>query len=93
MQVLEVVQEPYATIIFAVFACASLLLVMFGNTKRSAVLSCVILTVGMIITALWPNPGTKYKVTFADEAQKQQILEQYEVVDVDGLVYTIREKE
>ena len=35
---------------------------------------------------------TQYKVTISDEVQMNEFLEQYEIIDQEGKIYTIREK-
>lgn len=58
--------------------------------------SFVVLLVTTLIATVFSKPETyetHYKVTISDEVSMNEFLEQYEIVDQEGKIYTIKERE
>ena len=58
--------------------------------------SFVVLLVTTLIVTVFSKPEyyeTHYKVTISDEVSMNEFLEQYEIVDQEGKIYTIKERE
>ena len=72
---------------------------MFGDnfkTKLVGILSstiCLICLVCGIIIANQPSDIKQYQVTIDDEVSMIEFYEKYEVINVEGKIWTIREKE
>lgn len=47
----------------------------------------------IIFQCIFPDKFIKYKVTISEEVSMTEFYEKYEIIDVDGAIYTIREKE
>lgn len=47
----------------------------------------------IIFQCIFPVKFIKYKVTISDEVSMTEFYEKYEIIDVDGAIYTIRDKE
>lgn len=45
-----------------------------------------------IFECAFPEKYIKYKVTISEEVSMTEFYELYEIIDVDGAIYTIREK-
>lgn len=51
---------------------------------------------GTIVGAIFEEPAeyqTQYQVTVSDEVSMNEFYERYEVIDIDGKIYTVAEKE
>lgn len=61
---------------------------------RSFVVFCIAIIIGYVGCAnlSLPTESYTYDVTISDEAKLADFLEQYEIIDQKGKVYTIREK-
>lgn len=46
----------------------------------------------IIFQCIFPDKFIKYKVTISEEVSMVEFYEKYEIIDVDGMIYTIREK-
>ena len=46
----------------------------------------------IIFEAIIPEKYVKYKVTVTEDVSMTEFYKQYEIIDVDGKIYTIREK-
>ena len=46
----------------------------------------------IIFEAILPEKYVKYKVTISEEVSMTEFNDRYEIIDVDGKIYTIREK-
>lgn len=59
-----------------------------------AFLGCIlgIFIYAIIFHAIVPDKYIKYKVTISEDVSMTEFYEQYEIIDVDGKIYTIREK-
>lgn len=62
---------------------------------RSFVVFCIAIIIGYVGCAnlSLPTESYTYDVTISDEAKLADFLEQYEIIDQKGKVYTIREKD
>lgn len=81
------------------------IVVMFGSliliTKNiyfgivSFIIGCILSIVGMISNIIIDKPTGKYeyKVTISDEVNLVEFNEKYEIINQEGLIYTIKEKE
>lgn len=52
--------------------------------------------VGFLFGTLWDEPveyETHYKVTIDDTVSMNEFLEQYEIIDQEGKIYTVRERQ
>lgn len=47
----------------------------------------------IIFQCIFPVKFIKYKVTISEEVSMVEFCDMYEIIDVDGAIYTIREKE
>lgn len=47
----------------------------------------------LIVSAVQYTPGKEYKVTVSDEVSFDDFMEKYEIVDQEGSIYTVRERE
>jgi hypothetical protein len=67
--------------------------------KVLRIIGGIILAVGVIISFadLWystePSDIKQYKVTISDSVSMVEFNEKYDVIEVEGKIYTIREKE
>lgn len=52
-----------------------------------------ILAYAIIFQCIFPVKFIKYKVTISENVSMTEFIEKYEIIDVDGMIYTIREKE
>ena len=48
---------------------------------------------GIIFHVVIPEKYVKYKVTISESVSMTEFNEQYEIIDIDGKIYTIRERE
>lgn len=46
----------------------------------------------IIFQCIFPIKFIKYKVTVSEEVSMTEFYDKYEIIDVDGAIYTIREK-
>lgn len=57
----------------------------------------VAIVIGVSVLAGWitakPQYETQYKVTVPDEVSMNEFFEHYEIIDQEGKIYTVREKE
>lgn len=47
----------------------------------------------IIFQCIFPVKFIKYKVVISEEVSMTEFYERYEIIDVDGAIYTIRDKE
>lgn len=73
---------------FAIDLCNDLSDGIFG-----AIAGCVvgIFAYAIIFQCIFPVKFIKYKVTISEEVSMVEFYEKYEIIDVDGAIYTIRE--
>ena len=45
----------------------------------------------IIFQCIFPDKFIKYKVTISEEVSMTEFYEKYEIIDVDGAIYTIKE--
>lgn len=66
----------------------------FSDGIIGAIAGCVvgILAYAIIFECAFPEKYIKYKVTISEEVSMVEFYEKYEIIDVDGTIYTIREK-
>ena len=58
-----------------------------------SILVYLLATLIAVVVAPPKTYETHYKVTISDEVSMNEFLEQYEIVDQEGKIYTIKEKE
>lgn len=83
------------TLIGFVLAVISLVWFMLIYDDAEIMVSVFIIFWGLIIwgaTWLDGDSETRYKVTISEEVSMVEFCEKYEVIDVDGMIYTIKEK-
>ena len=86
-------------ILLIVFLVIGVFFCMLGvsiKTKLIGVLSltiCLICFVSGIIIAKQPSDIKQYQVTISDNVSMVEFNEKYDVIKVEGKIYTIREKE
>ena len=89
--------------IIAFFACVILFMMIgmaFDFFKDlsygifGAIAGCIvgIFAYAIIFQCIFPVKFIKYKVTISEEVSMTEFYEKYEIIDVDGAIYTIREK-
>lgn len=52
----------------------------------------VLLGTGLGVNGLPTEYETQYKVTISDDVQMNEFLDKYEIVDQEGKIYTVRER-
>lgn len=59
-----------------------------------AIVGCIvgIFAYAIIFQCIFPVKFIKYKVVISEEVSMTEFVEKYEIIDVDGAIYTIREK-
>lgn len=74
---------------FAIDLCNDLSDGIFG-TIAGCLVGCF--AYAIIFQCIFPVKFIKYKVTISEEVSMVEFYEKYEIIDVDGMIYTIREK-
>lgn len=75
---------------FAIDLCNDLSDGIFGTITGGLV---GVFAYAIIFQCIFPIKFIKYKVTVSEEVSMTEFFERYEIIDVDGAIYTIREKE
>ena len=57
-----------------------------------AIIFGVVVGVGVGVDGLPTEYETQYKVTISDEVSMNDFLERYEIIDQEGKIYTVRER-
>ena len=89
--------------IIAFFACVILFMIIgmafdfFKDLSDGVVGALLGITLGIFIyaiifEAIMPEKYVKYNVTISESVSMTEFYEQYEIIDIDGKIYTIREK-
>jgi len=93
------VYSPWALILFGISAILFVLAIVLQDKDVSysglfLVFAIVALVIGLCIKRTDQTEYTKYKVYISDPAYPaQQLIENYKIIEQDGFVLTIREKE
>ena len=60
-----------------------------------AIAGCIVgmFAYAIIFQCIFPVKFIKYKVVISEEVSMTEFFDKYEIIDVDGVIYTIREKE
>lgn len=60
-----------------------------------AIAGCIVgmFAYAIIFQCIFPVKFIKYKVVISEEVSMMEFYEKYEIIDVDGAIYTIRDKE
>lgn len=60
-----------------------------------AIAGCIVgmFACAIIFQCIFPVKFIKYKVVISEEVSMTEFYEKYEIIDVDGAIYTIRDKE
>ena len=79
--------------------------IIFGLHEKSFLaFICMFLTVGILVSLLmgsisghiiWPEPveyETHYEVSIDENVNMQEFMDKYEIIEVRGSIYTVREK-
>lgn len=70
----------------------------YGLKKRHSALACGYMIIGCIIVSigivarLQDAPATIYEVTVSEEVSLVEFTQKYEILEIDGEKYTVREK-
>ena len=66
----------------------------FTDGIVGAVLGCILglFVYTIIFEAIIPETYIRYKVTISEDVNLKEFYDQYEIIDVDGKIYTIKEK-
>lgn len=67
-----------------------------ATCATTLVWSAIVFLVATLIAVVVAKPATNethYKVTISDEVSMNEFLEQYEIIDQEGKIYTIKERE
>ena len=92
-------------IVFSIFTVVSLFLgLILFSIKNDWVVIIILVIVGMVLGCIWggiagveyATPAeyeTRHKVIISDEVQMNSFLEKYEVLDQEGKIYTVRERQ
>lgn len=66
----------------------------FSDVVFGAIIVCVagMFAYFLIFEFAFPEKYIQYKVTISEEVSMTEFYEKYEIIDVDGAIYTIREK-
>lgn len=74
---------------FAIDICNDLSYGIFG-----VIAGCIvgIFAYAIIFQCIFPVKFIKYKVVISEEVSMTEFCEKYEIIDVDGAIYTIRDK-
>ena len=83
--------------IVAFCICASV----FGSTRKigSTITSCVLVVISVIVMVLSLSSSKtdvnriEYKVTIDDFVSMNEFLDKYEILDQEGKIYTVKERE
>ena len=67
----------------------------FTDGIIGAVLGCILglFIYAIIFDAIIPDKYIKYKVTISESVSMTEFNDRYEIIDVDGKIYTIRERD
>ena len=65
----------------------------FGCCAIGALLGIFVFVVVCAVTAKPVACETQYKVTISDEVSMNEFLDKYEIIDQEGKIYTVRERE
>lgn len=65
----------------------------FSGGIFGAIAGCLVgcFAYAIIFQCIFPVKFIKYKVTISEEVSMVEFYEKYEIIDVDGAIYTIRE--
>ena len=65
-----------------------------SDSILGAIAGCIvgIFAYAIIFQCIFPIKFIKYKVTVSEDVSMIEFYERYEIIDVDGKIYTIREK-
>ena len=97
----ELMEAPNWTIVMALVGIVVTFISFIIITKNiyvgfvSFVIGCILSMVCMISNIIINKPTGKYeyKVTISDEVNLVEFNEKYQIINQEGLIYTIREKE
>ena len=90
-----------ASVIFGIFLVAGFFAVVSEHFDWSYLVGAVAIglfmsgAVGLTIGSVCSHPTeyeTRYKVTISDEVSMNEFMEKYEIINQDGKIYTIRER-
>lgn len=91
---LQLVPLILCTMIFSLIGTFIDLFNDFSHGIIGAVLGCILglFIYAIIFDAIMPEKYIKYKVTISEDVSMTEFNERYEIIDVDGKIYTIKEK-
>lgn len=91
--------DPSIAAFVIVFLIFSGLSIVAGINSDSGLIAIMILIAGLFFAVICsgaigePNGKHEYKVLIDDSVSMNELMEKYEIVDEEGLIYTIKERE